>query len=127
MGATAAAMLEGVKSIIGDLVRRARGLSLLTLAIWFALIGQAVAAGLLSALDALRLVDFSAVDAGRAAAFYVLLALFCLQAALVFVGIAKSGVRIVNVAAGLSSLLWALSMLMIHYVALQCSLYGECL
>jgi hypothetical protein len=120
-------MIQTLRSILGDLARRARGLGLLTLAIWFALIGQAVGAGLLSALDALRLVDFSAVDASRAAVFYALLALFFLQAALVFVGVAKSGIRVVNVAAGLSSLLWALSMLMIHYVALQCSLYGECL
>lgn len=122
-----ASIFEGLKSILGGLARQARGLSLLTLAILFALIGQAAIASLLSALDALQLVDFSAVDASRAAAFYVLLALFFLQASLVFIGIARSGIRFANVAAGLASLLWALSMMMIHYVALQCRLYGECL
>lgn len=121
------AILEIFRSIMLGLAQRARGVSFMALAIMIALVGQSAVAGLLSALDALGFVDFSAVDASRTAAFYVLLLVLCIQIALVLIGVAKSGFRFIDMATGLASLSWALAMQMIHYVALQCGLYDECL
>ena len=121
------AIREIFRSIMRGLAQRARGVILMALAMMIALVGQAAGAGLLSALDALGFVDFSAVDASRTAAFYVLLLVFCIQIALVLIGVANSGFRFIDMATGLALLAWALSMLMIHYVALQCGLYDECL
>ncbi len=110
-----------------DIRNRAAQFSFFTIAILIALAGQPIAAMMLSGLSVTGLVDFAVADPGASAAFYVLLAVYCLQAIVVFIAIARSGIGLATVAAGLASLLFALALLMIFYVSLACDLYGACL
>ena len=86
------------------------------IAIIFALTGQAIAAAALSATGA----DGTALET-------VLTLVFVLQAALIAIAFATSGLNFTKILAAIGALLVALGCGMILFVLLQCNLNGICL
>lgn len=104
----------------------ARGLSLFTLAVAFAVSGHVVFAYLLNALKFLG-VDFEAFDPGRSLIPAAQIFLFALETALIVAALIRSGLGTGRTIAAVSALLWAAAMLMLTFVSAQCDLYGACL
>lgn len=106
---------------------RARALPWFRIALAFAVLGQPAAAGLLALLDNTELVDFRSIDPDATAAFYLLAGVFVAEIALMLIALAHAGVTFGRILAALAALLFAFGLLMLLFVALQCSLYGACL
>lgn len=104
-----------------------RRFSLFAYAALFAVSGQFIAAGAMSLANRLGLVDFKAADPSETAAFNILAGIFVVQIAFALIGLARSGPTLRRFIIGGASLVWAVSSLMILFVALQCDLYGACL
>jgi len=120
-------ILASPKNAAGAIVAFFRRFSLFAYAALFAVLGQFIAAGAMSLARRSGLVDFKTADPNETAAFNILAGVFVVQIAFVLIGLARSGPTLRRFIIGGAALIWALSFLMILFVALQCDLYGACL
>lgn len=113
-------------SAVGAFAAWARGLSLFTFAVAFAISGHVVFAYLLNALKFLG-VDFEALDPGHSLIPATQISLFALETAFIVIALVRSGIETPRTIVAVAALIWAAAMLMLTFVSAQCDLYGACL
>lgn len=105
----------------------ARHVSFFRIALLFAVLGQSAVALILHVMGATGLVDFVSADPNQTVAFNALTGVFVLQIVMILIALARIGLTFKRAFFSVASLIFALAMLMLCFVFLQCDLYGACL